>query len=87
MLLKCLEAGHWEIDTVLGKQKDNKVLLTLTERKTRAERLYLIEGKKADSVNEVMEQLKKELGDDFSNTVLFNRLSDDFQRQIDILGL
>lgn len=61
-----LEAGHWEIDTVLGKQKDNKVLLTLTERKTRAERLYLIEGKKADSVNQVMEQLKKELGDDFS---------------------
>jgi len=42
-----LEIGHWEIDTVLGRQKDKQVLLTLTERKTRLERIYLIEGKKS----------------------------------------
>ena len=61
-----LEVGHWEIDTVLGRQKESNVLLTLTERKTRMERIYLIEGKKADCVNQVIEQLKKELGDGFT---------------------
>ena len=61
-----LDVGHWEIDTVQGRQKDSNVLLTLTERKTRMERIYLIEGKKADRVNQVIEQLKKELGDSFT---------------------
>lgn len=60
-----LEMGHWEIDTVLGRQKDNQVLLTMTERMTRTEQIYLIEGKRADCVNQVIEQLKEELGEKF----------------------
>lgn len=31
------EFGHWEIDTVAGKRSGDGVLLTMTERKTRAE--------------------------------------------------
>ena len=29
------EFGHWEIDTVIGKNEADEVLLTLDERKTR----------------------------------------------------
>ncbi|XEQ94318.1 IS30 family transposase ISTki1 [Sporomusa carbonis] len=31
------EFGHWEIDTITGKRSGDGVLLTMTERKTRAE--------------------------------------------------
>lgn len=61
-----LEFGHWEIDTILGLRKDGKVLLSLTERKTRIERIFLIAGKNADSVNQVIKQLRAELGEGFS---------------------
>src|SRR5690625_4713891 len=49
--------GHWEIDTLIGAiAKDDPVLLTLVERKTRFE-IVLIDHQKQKSVDQAMEQL------------------------------
>lgn len=45
------EFGHWEMDTVVGPQgKSKKVMLVLTERKTRKEIVYLMPDRKAQTV-------------------------------------
>ena len=64
-----LDVGHWEIDTVLGRQKDSNVLLTLTERKTRMERIYLIEGKKSGSCESGHRTTEEGIGRQFHQTV------------------
>ena len=52
------EFGHWEIDTVIGtNSKDEPVLLTLTERKTRFEIIIKISGKTEKAVNEAIQDL------------------------------
>src|SRR5699024_8748600 len=44
--------GHWEIDTLIGaKTKEDPVLLTLVERKTRFEIIFKINQKSTDFVN------------------------------------
>ena len=45
------EFGHWEIDTVIGeKNKNDNVLLTIVERKTRYYIILKINDKKSSSV-------------------------------------
>ncbi len=62
-----LEFGHWEIDTVVGlKKKDEPVLLTLVERKTRFVIILKIEGKTSVAVRKAFEDLFAEYGDRFS---------------------
>lgn len=58
--------GHWEIDTVIGKRSNDKVLLTLTERKTRHELLFLLESKDSQSVTAKLSELKDYFGEQFS---------------------
>lgn len=50
--------GHWEIDTVIGKKSNDSVLLTLTERKTRHELIFLLNAKDSNAVNEALLELK-----------------------------
>lgn len=56
------EFGHWEIDLVIGKKdKEDNVLLTLTERKTRKEIIRKIEAKTIEAVQECLDQIVKEV--------------------------
>lgn len=56
------EFGHWEIDLVIGKKtKDDNVLLTLTERKTKKEIIRKIHGKTVEAVHRCLKRLKKEI--------------------------
>lgn len=70
------EFGHWEIDTVVGiKAKEDAVLLTLTERKTRFEVILKIDGKDATAVNGALSKLKKISGPYFEK--LFKSITSD----------
>ncbi len=55
-----LEYGHWEMDLVTGpKEGSGKVLLTLTERKTRQEMIFKLANRKAASVRAVFDRLER----------------------------
>jgi len=55
-----LEYGHWEMDLVVGPQEGSgKVLLTLTERKTRQEMIFKLSDRKAASVRAVFDRLER----------------------------
>jgi IS30 family transposase len=50
--------GHWEIDTVIGKKnKEEPVLLTLTERLSRFEIIVKIQGKTEEAVTKTIESM------------------------------
>ncbi len=57
------EAGHWEIDTVVGKKGTKEVLLTLDEQKTRKLLVVKIPSRTAAAVCEGMRSLLAPLGD------------------------
>ncbi len=60
--------GHWEIDTVVGlKKKDEPVLLTLVERKTRFVIVLKIEGKTSEAVRKAFDDLFTEYGERFAD--------------------
>jgi IS30 family transposase len=59
------EAGHWEIDLILGKKGTKPVLLTLTERMTRKEIIRKLPNKEQKTIREAMDKLEKELGKKF----------------------
>lgn len=62
------EIGHWEMDTVKGKQGVTKsCLLVLTERKTRNEIIAKLPDQKAESVVNALDCLEKKWGDMFYN--------------------
>lgn len=59
-----LEFGHWEIDTLIGgRTKDDPVLLTLVERKTRLEIILKILRQDQPSVDKAIRELIQRLGD------------------------
>lgn len=58
--------GHWEIDTIIGKRSNDSAILTLTERKTRHEILFLLEAKDSPSVNNSLSELKNCYGERIS---------------------
>ena len=61
------EFGHWEMDSVMGKQgKSKESLLVLTERKTRGEKVYKLPGHTAALVVQKMNEIEKEYGENFS---------------------
>lgn len=47
--------GHWEMDTVQGKQTSKPCILVLTERKTRQELLFKLDNKQCKSVWNTLE--------------------------------
>lgn len=59
--------GHWEMDTVKGKQGVTKsCMLVLTERKTRDEIIVKLPNQKAASVVEAIDRLERKWGDMFT---------------------
>lgn len=59
--------GHWEMDTVKGKQGVTKsCMLVLTERKTRDEIIVKLPDQKAASVVEAIDRLERKWGDMFA---------------------
>ncbi len=65
-----------EMDTVIGRQTDNKVLLTLLFRKSNFMIAILLKNKKAKTVNEALNKLKQELSPPIF-VLLFNILLTD----------
>ncbi|WP_058484826.1 IS30 family transposase [Defluviitalea phaphyphila] len=54
--------GHWEIDTIVGKKTKDSVILTLTERKTRYELLFVLDSKDSNAVNKKLLELNNLYG-------------------------
>lgn len=70
------EFGHWEIDTVVGnKSKDDCVLLTILERKTRNAIIHKIASKTAEAVTEALNRIRNIYGDKFSD--IFKTITSD----------
>ena len=61
------EFGHWEIDTVIGeKTKDDNVLLTIVERKTRYSMVLKAIAKTAPAVTDALNRVRNLFGEKFS---------------------
>jgi len=56
------EAGHKEMDLIVGKEGTKAAMLTLTDRKGRTELVYKIPNKRAASVRAVFDKLEREMG-------------------------
>lgn len=54
--------GHWEMDCVVGKQRTKNVLLVLTERHTRYEKVFRMPNKKTQSVVSCLDTLERRYG-------------------------
>lgn len=54
--------GHWELDSVIGKQTKGETLLTFTERKTRYELIFRSKDKTAAAVVACFDRLERRLG-------------------------
>lgn len=68
--------GHWEMDTVKGKQgKTKSCMLVLTERKTRNEIIFKLKDQKAESVVEALDRLERKWGGMF--TTVFRSITVD----------
>lgn len=57
--------GHWEIDSVVGKQGTETSLLVLTERLTRYELIYKVSGKTIPNTISVLDQLEQNFKSEF----------------------
>jgi IS30 family transposase len=63
-----IETGHWEMDTVVGKQGTKTVLMVLSERVTRKELVFKIPSKSQAAVVKVLDKLERKMGILFSET-------------------
>jgi IS30 family transposase len=63
---KRMEAGHWEIDLVAGKQGTKAAILTLVERKSRKSLYALVRNKTQDEAVRAIRRARKRVGGDFS---------------------
>lgn len=59
-----LEAGHWEMDSVIGRQGKGPCLITLTERKSLFELAFLVPDHSAGSVVRILDRIEKAIGPD-----------------------
>lgn len=62
------EIGHWEMDTVVGKQGTKTVLLVLSERATREELIFKIPSKSQSAVVKQLDKLERKIGKSFAET-------------------
>lgn len=61
-ILERKEAGHWEMDTVVGKKgKSKESLLVLTERKTRYELIFKLKAHTSEEVVKTIDRLERKL--------------------------
>jgi len=59
------EFGHWEMDTVVGKQGTKTVLLVLSERMARQELIFKIKSKSQNEVIKIINRLERQNGSNF----------------------
>lgn len=59
------EFGNWEMDCVIGKSKNKKTILVLTERKTRMEIVEALKSKTAEEVSKALNRIEKRYGKSF----------------------
>jgi IS30 family transposase len=62
------EIGHWEMDTVVGKQGTKTVLMVLSERVTRKELIFKIPSKSQVAVVKTLDKLERKMGKLFIET-------------------
>jgi IS30 family transposase len=60
------QAGHWEMDTVVGRKGSKGCLLVLTERHSRTELMYLLKKRTQECVLEVFDRLERRYKSKFS---------------------
>jgi len=64
---QCIEEGHWEGDTVVGKREGKEaIVLSLLEKKTRTYLAFRIPSKTSEAVMAAMEALHNEYGERFA---------------------
>jgi len=54
--------GHWELDTVVGKQRTKAVLMVMTERSTGMEIIRKIKSKSEECIVRELDRLERKLG-------------------------
>lgn len=54
--------GHWEMDSIIGKKKTKKCLVTLTERVTRHEIAFLVKDHTAEQVRFALDKIERRMG-------------------------
>ncbi len=79
--------GHWEMDCVVGTQNTPKVLLVLTERKTRREIVRLMLSKTTDSVINELNKLEKKVGNEFFKKIFLSITVDNGSEFMDNDGM
>ena len=87
-VLKRLEGGHWEGDTVYSKKRGSReCLLTLVERKTRMEIIIKIPDRTAKSVTEAFDMLERQFGSRLFRMIFLSVTLDNGKEFADVLGL
>ena len=61
-VLARLSFGHWELDSVIGTAERGKTLLSLTERKTRMQLVFVAPDKTAVSVVRCLNKIERKVG-------------------------
>ena len=54
--------GHWELDSVIGKQTKGKTILSFTERKTRMQLILVAKDKSAASTVNALNHIERKIG-------------------------
>lgn len=79
-----LEAGHWEIDLVIGtKTKGSAVLLTLTERKTRRLIIRKLRNRTQKTVVRAINGIERQMGTEAFRTVFKSITADNGSEFLD----
>lgn len=87
-ILKRLEAGHWEGDTVYSRKNgSSQCLLTLLERKTRMELIIKIPDRTAKSVKEGIDSLERQFGSRLFRNIFLSITFDNGKEFADVTGL
>ena len=81
------EIGHWEMDTVVGKQGTKTVLLVLSERALRKEMIFKMTGKKQDEVIRVLNSIEREVGRKAFSQVFKTMTTDNGGEFLDFEGI
>lgn len=79
------EFGHWEFDCIIGKKtKDDSVLISMTEVKTRSHLIFKMAHKDNECIESHIEYLKNEYGNKFNQ--VFRSITVDNGSEFSTLG-
>jgi len=81
------EAGHWEMDSVQGKQRTKRALLVMTERVTRKELAFPMQDQTAASVVNTLDRLEKQYGSERFKTIFKSITVDNGHEFMDLEGM